>query len=65
MLSPNEQALYAQMEAAGYSHGLCVTALRILRQDPQAVRDMLLYVDDHHPSEQEFIAKMAELCEGL
>ena len=45
MLSPNEQTLYAQMEAAGYSHGLCVTALRILRQDPQAVRDMLLYVE--------------------
>ena len=64
MLSANEKALYAMMEAEGYSHGLCITALRILGTDSQALRDMMLYLDDYHPSESEFIAKMAEICEG-
>lgn len=63
-MTANEQALYALMQNEGYSHGLCVTALRILGQSSQAVKDMMLVITDEHPSEQQLIARIAELCQG-
>ena len=62
-MTRNEQALLAQMEDLGYSHGLCITALRILSQSKQAVSDMLAYIYDEQPSEEEFIAEIARICE--
>ena len=62
-MTSNEQALFAQMQDLGYSHGLCVTALRILSQSKQAVSDMLAYIYDEQPSEEEFIAEIARICE--
>ena len=62
-MTNNEQALLAQMQDLGYSHGLCVTALQILSQSKQAVSDMLAYIYDEQPSEEEFIAEIARICE--
>ena len=62
-MTNNEQALFAQMQDLGYSHGLCVTALRILSQSKQAVSDMLAFIYDEQPSEEEFIAEIAKICE--
>lgn len=62
-MTGNEQALLAQMQDLGYSHGLCVTALQILSQSKQAVRDMLAYIYDEQPSEEEFIAEIARICD--
>ena len=62
-MTGNEQALLAQMQDLGYSHGLCVTALQILSQSKQAVSDMLAYIYDEQPSEEEFIAEIAKICE--
>ena len=45
-MTANEQALLAQMQDLGYSHGLCITALRILSQDKSAVSDMLAFIYD-------------------
>ena len=59
----NEQALLAQMQDLGYSHGLCVTAIQILSQSKQAVSDMLAYIYDEQPSEAEFMAEIARICE--
>ena len=44
MMTHNEQALLAQMQNMGYSHGLCITALQILSQSKQAVSEMLAYI---------------------
>ena len=55
-MTGNEQALLAQMQDLGYSDGLCVTAIQILSQSKQAVSDMLAYIYDEQPSEEEFIA---------
>ena len=63
-MTGNEQALLAQMQDLGYSHGLCVTALQILSQSKQAVSDMLVYIYDEQPSEEEFIAEIARICES-
>lgn len=62
-MTGNEQALLAQMQDLGYSHGLCVTALQILSQSKQAVSDMLAYIYDEQPSEEEFIAEIARICD--
>lgn len=62
-MTGNEQALLAQMQDLGYSHGLCVTAIQILSQSKQAVSDMLAYIYDEQPSEEEFIAEIARNCE--
>lgn len=61
-MTGNEQALLAQMQDLGYSHGLCVTALQILSQSKQAVSDMLAYIYDDQPSKKEFIAEIARIC---
>ena len=61
-MTGNEQALWAQMQDLGYSHGLCVTAIQILSQSKQAVSDMLAYIYDEQPSEEEFIVEIARIC---
>ena len=63
MMTNNEQALLAQMQDMGYSHGLCITALQILSQSKQAVSEMLAYIYDEQPTEQEFIAEIARICD--
>ena len=59
----NEKALFAQMQELGYSHGLCITALQILSQERLAVSDMLAYLYEEHPSEEDFIKEIARMCE--
>lgn len=61
-MTSKEQALYAIMEEQGYSHGLCVTALRILSQSKAAMDDAMIYIDDTHPSEDELVHYLAEIC---
>ena len=63
-MTSNEQALLAQMQNMGYSHGLCITALQILSQSKQAVSEMLAYIYDEQPSEQEFITEIAKICDA-
>lgn len=63
IMTANEQALLAQMQYLGYSHGLCITALQILSQDKLAVSDMLAFIYDERPSEEDFIKEMARMCE--
>ena len=63
-MTANEQALLAQMQDLGYSHGLCITALQILSQDKLAVSDMLAFIYDEQPSKEDFIKKMARMCEA-
>lgn len=62
-MTSNEQALLAQMQDLGYSHGLCMTSIQILSQSKQAVSYMLAYIYDEQPAEDEFIEEMAQICE--
>lgn len=63
-MTHNEQALFNRMQDMGYSHGLCITAIRILSQSGIAVTEMLAYVYDEHPNEDEFIQEMARICQA-
>lgn len=62
-MTANEQALYAEMQQLGYSHGLCITALQILSQSQTAVSDMLAYLYNEEPTEETFIEELAKMCE--
>ena len=62
-MTSNEQALFAQMQALGYSHGLCITALHVLSQDKLTVSEMLAYLYEERPSEEAFINEIARICE--
>ena len=62
-MTGKEQALFALMQDMGYSHGLCVTALQILSQSQLAVSDMIAYIYDEQPTEQELIAELARICD--
>lgn len=59
-MTGNEQALFAQMQNLGYSHGLCVAALNILSRSKLAVGDMLAYLYEEKPTEEEFIEEFSE-----
>lgn len=61
-MTAKEQALYALMEDQGYSHGLCVTALRILSQSREALDDAIIFIEDNQPSGQEMIEYISGLC---
>lgn len=41
-----------------------ITALQILSQDKLAVSDMLAFIYDEQPSEEDFIKEMARMCEA-
>lgn len=62
-MTSNEQALFAQMQDLGYSHGLCITALQVLSQNKLAVSEMLAYLYEKQPSEEAFINEIARICE--
>ena len=62
-MTSNEQALFAQMQDLGYSHGLCITALQVLSQNKLAVSEMLAYLYEEQPAEEAFINEIARICE--
>ncbi len=63
-MTGNEQALWAEMQNHGYSHGLCLTALHILSHSKYAASEMLAFIYDKQPSEEDFIREIARICES-
>ena len=51
------------MECEGYSYGCMQMVMSLLGASREALDDMILFIEDEHPSERELIAKLAELCE--
>lgn len=50
------------MQNMSYSYGLRMTALQILSQSKQAVSNMLTYLYDEQPTEEDFITEIARVC---
>lgn len=61
-MTSKELALCAMMEECGYSNGLITTALFVLAQSCEALDEMILFIDDNNPSEEEFVEHLAEIC---
>ena len=59
-MTTKEQALYALMENEGYSLGLIHTALHAVGWSKEALDDLIIFIEDHHPTEEQIIAKTSE-----
>lgn len=63
MMNAKQQALYALMENQGFSYGMIQTVMTILGQSKEELDEMLLFIEDEHPTEEQVIRRIAELCE--
>ena len=61
-MTSKAQALYALMEDQGYSYGLMQTVIRLLQNSNESVDEMILYIEDNHPTENQVIEHTAALC---
>ena len=62
-MTPKQKALYGLMEDHGYSHA-CITATIMLhRDDRYSLDEMILFIEDEKPSEDDIIEKTAELLQ--
>ena len=62
-MSPKQKALYALMEDQGYSHACITATIMLLRDNRYALDDMILFIEDEQPTEDEIIEKTAELLQ--
>ena len=62
-MSPKQKALYALMEDHGYSHACITATVMLLRDDRYALDDMILFIEDELPTEDQMIEKTAELLQ--
>ena len=59
-MNTKEQALYALMEEEGYSLGLIHTTLHAVGWSKEALDDLMIFIEDYHPAEEEIISKISE-----
>ena len=62
-MSPKQKALYALMEDHGYSHACITATVMLLRDDRYALDDMILFIEDELPTEDQIIEKTEELLQ--
>ena len=51
------------MEEQGYSHACITATVMLLRDDRYALDDMILFIEDEQPTEDQIIEKTAELLQ--
>lgn len=61
-MTSKELALSAMMEERGYSNGLITIALFVLSQSREALDEMIFFIDDTNPSEEDFVEHLTEIC---
>ena len=62
-MSHKQKALYALMEDHGYSHACITATVMLLRDDRYALDDMILFIEDELPTEDQIIEKTAQLLQ--
>ena len=62
-MSPKQKVFYALMEDHGYSHACITATVMLLRDDRYALDDMILFIEDELPTEDQIIEKTAELLQ--
>ena len=62
-MSPKQKALYSLMEDLGYSHACITATIMLLRDNRYALDDMILFIEDEQPTEDEIIEKTAEFLQ--
>lgn len=62
-MTPKQKALYGLMEDNGYSHACITATIMFLRDDRYALDEMIIFIEDEKPSEDDIIEKTAELLQ--
>lgn len=62
-MTPKQKALYGLMEDHGYSHACITATIMLLRDDRYSLDEMILFIEDEKPSEDDIIEKTAELLQ--
>ena len=62
-MTTKENALYALMEDEGYSHGLILTTIHAVGWSKEALDDLMIFIMDNHPNEDEIVRKISEYLE--
>lgn len=62
-MTPKQKALYGLMEDNGYSHACITATIMLLRDDRYALDEMILFIEDEKPSEDDIIEKTADLLQ--
>ena len=60
-MNSKQQALYALMESNSYSIGAIQTTLSLLSHSNLLLDEMIVYIEDHRPTESQVIEKIADL----
>jgi hypothetical protein len=63
-MTPKQSALYALMEEQGYSYASIQATMMMLGEERDALDEMILYIEDQSPSEDEIIEKVASLYQA-
>lgn len=56
-----QQTLYALMENNFYSIGIIQTTLSLLSHSNELLDEMIIYIEDYHPTEEQIIEKTTDL----
>lgn len=63
-MTPKQSALYALMEEQGYSYATIQATMMLLGKEREALDELILYLEDEAPSEEEIIEKVACLYQA-
>ena len=59
-MNTKENALIALMQDQGYSLGLIQTTLHAIGWSKEALDDLIIFIEDYRPTEDEIIKKISE-----
>ena len=61
-MTSKEQAIYAIMEDGQYSPGVIQATLKVCNHDKVDLDDLIIFIEDKKPSEDEIINKLADIA---
>lgn len=61
-MTSKEQAIYAIMEDGQYSPGVIQATLKVCNHDKVDLDDMIIFIEDKKPSEDEIINKLVDIA---
>ena len=64
-MTNKESALLQLMQDEGYTLGTTNLTLHLLGDKKEALDELILFISDEHPNEEDFIGRLSEVCEKV
>lgn len=62
-MTNKESVLLQLMQEEGYTIGTTNLTLHLLGDSKEALDELILFISDEHPNEEDFIERLSEVCE--